>query len=323
MAKLFNGVTTEPEIVEVQFHGNSLEFSGESVPLNKLSISYITQSEINLIIDGKSLELTPDDPHFRKIHKALSHKKHEGVKKGLTYSLTGFAVIAVSFLFISYISENLPDKYYRPLINEKFLINLFPGTCSVTPETNQKILTAIGEKNLKFFMIKLPAINALAYPFDQILITEEMLNSLRSDHELFAVLGHEAGHLRLKHYKGQLARMLFVDVVGSVLNQGQLGQVVETFLLNSYSRQHEREADEYAVGVLKKMHYPVEAGASLMELLKKKVPDFGPSFFSSHPVTKERIDFFLKSAGNKKGKASTDRTIIKSILKNCEVEKGP
>lgn len=323
MAKLFDGVTTEPREVEVSLQGERLAFDGKLVPLNQLTISFISKREINLIIDSQNLELTTEDLHFRSIHRALSNKKSEGLRKGLTYSLSGFGILSVAFLLVSYFSEQLPDKYFRPLINEKFLVNLFPGTCTLSEDMNQHLLSALGEKDLKFYVIKLPAVNALAYPFDQILITEDMLTSLRSDHELFAVLGHEAGHLKLKHYKGQLARMLFVDIVGSVLDRGQVGTIVETFLLNSYSRAHEREADQYAVGVMKRQQYPVEAGARLMELLKRKVPEFGPAFFSSHPVTQERIDFFMKEAGNKRGKPSKDKTLIAAILKSCEKKKGP
>lgn len=323
MAKLFDGKTTEAQEVEVLLQGEAIFFSGRKIPLNKLSVSFLSSNEINLIIDGGNLELSPQDPHFKAIHDVISRKKNEGIKKGLTYALSGFAFLSISFLFISYFSERLPDEYFRPLINENFLVKLFPGTCEVKSDVNDKILHALGEKDLKFFIIKLPAVNALAYPFNQILITEQMLLSLKNDHELFAVLGHEAGHLKLKHYKGQLARMLFVDIVGSVLNQGQVGQVVETFLLNSYSRKHEREADKYAVSLLRRMNYPVSSGASLMELLKKKVPEFGPAFFRSHPVTEDRINYFLKAAGNEKKDHSTDRTLIKSILNNCETKAGP
>lgn len=323
MAKLFDGLRTEPTEVEVNFQGENLIFADQTVPLNQLTISFISKKEINLIIDTKNLEITNLDPQFKYIHRALSDKKSEGLKKGISYSLTGFGILCTAFLIVSYFSEKLPDDYFRPLINEKFLVNLFPGTCTLSEKMNESLLQALGEEDLKFYVIKLPAVNALAYPFDQILITEEMLTSLRSDHELFAVLGHEAGHLKMKHYKGQLARMLFVDVVGSVLDRGQVGAIVETFLLNSYSREHEREADQYAVGVLKRQQYPVEAGARLMELLKRKVPEFGPVFFSSHPVTQERIDFFMKEAGNQRGKPSKDKKFITAILKSCEKKKGP
>ncbi len=322
MAKYFNGITSEPEEVEVLCQGEALLFKGRKIPLNKLSISFISETEINLIIDGENLELSPNDPHFKAIHNIISFKKSEGVKKGLTYALSGFAFLCVSFGLISYFSERLPDEYYKPLINENFLVKFFPGTCEVKKDVNDKLLLALGEKDIRFFVIKLPAVNALAYPFNQILITEQMLLSLKNDHELFAVLGHEVGHLRLKHYKGQLVRMLFVDIIGSVLDQGQIGKVVETFLLNSYSRKHEREADKYSVKVMRKMHYPILAGASLMQILKEKVPEFGPAIFSSHPVTKERINYFLKEAGSEKKDNSKDRTFIKNILSNCKIVKG-
>ncbi|MFP5385973.1 MAG: M48 family metalloprotease, partial [Bacteriovoracia bacterium] len=249
MAKLFNGKSTIPEEAAVHLIGGSLLVNGRPFPLEEIMISFISEKELNLIIQDLNLELTTEDPDFQKIHNAFTEKKENTIKKGVTFAMMGFVGIVVLFFTVSFISERLPDKYFRLLVNEDFLVSLFPGTCPIDDELNKEIMASIGEDNLRFYLINIPSVNAIAYPFDQVFITHEMLQSLRNDHELFAVLGHEAGHLKLQHYKGQIGRMLFVDIVSSVLDRGQVGKIAETILLNSYSRQHEREADKYALNV--------------------------------------------------------------------------
>ena len=317
MAKLFNGKTTSPENAVVHLIGESLLVNGKAFSLPDITISFISDNELNLIIDGMNLELKSDDPGFHRILDVFREKKENTTRKGVTYALAGFLGLIVLFFVVSFVSERLPDKYFKLLVNEDFLFNLFPGTCTLDDKLNHDIMASIGEKNLRFYVINIPLVNALAYPFDQIFITHEMLQSLQSDHELFAVLGHEAGHLKLKHYKGQIGRMLFVDVISSVLDRGQVGKLAETILLNSYSREHEREADRYALDVLKKKGYPAKAGASLMNLLKEKVPEFGPSFLRSHPVTEERLAFFMKAAEKETKRPSQDRTLILEVMKAC------
>lgn len=318
MAKFYDGFNSIPQIIEVRLQGKNLIVLGHKYPLKEVLITFLSTSEISLCLEDAHLTLNAQDQEFEDICKALSGSKRQHLKKAIGCSLSGLLFIITSFFMISFWTERLPDKYFKLLVKENFLVDLFPGTCRLEKVLNEEIMIALGEKNLNLFIVPLPSLNAFAYPFDQILVTEQMILSLNNDHELFAVLGHEAGHLKLKHYKGQLGRMLFIDVIGSVLDKGQVGSVAETLLLNSYTRLHEEEADRYAVKVMKNKGYPVMAGVSLMLLLQRSIPEIGPSILRSHPVTTDRIKFFLKESQTDSMKyPSTERKILTKIINAC------
>ena len=138
--------------------------------------------------------------------------------------------------------------------------------------------------------------NALALPSGTIIVTDDLVTLARDDREIFGVLAHEAGHVDHRH---GLRNILQNSIVGLVVawfigDVSSIAAAAPTALLEaSYSRELEREADMYAVEVLRTNGIPVRHFA---EILRRLDVDSGGSeisrafdYLSSHPATSERL----------------------------------
>jgi Zn-dependent protease with chaperone function len=138
--------------------------------------------------------------------------------------------------------------------------------------------------------------NAFALPSGIVIVTDALVTLARSDAELTAVLAHEIGHLVHRHslrrmLQGSATALLIVIVTGDVGSIMSLAATVPTMLLeSSYSRDFEREADDFALQFLQARGISTEVFAEILLRMKEKSGGEGdaPDYLSSHPATRER-----------------------------------
>jgi Zn-dependent protease with chaperone function len=143
--------------------------------------------------------------------------------------------------------------------------------------------------------------NAFALPNGVIVMTDQLVALARSDQAIMAVLGHELGHLHRRH---ALRRLMQTLGVGVVINMfiGDVSTVIAaapTLLLDqNYSRDFEREADRYAIDMMRVNHIPLSPMADLFARMgnpaaaDRTAPAQQANrsgYFSSHPSDDERI----------------------------------
>ena len=145
--------------------------------------------------------------------------------------------------------------------------------------------------------------NALALPGGTLLLTDELVTLVQHDpHVLVGVLGHELGHVQHRH---GLRMAVQVSLLGAATSAiwGDFSSVLSTvpLLLGQahYSRQAEREADAYALGVLRAAQINPSVMVTLFERLEQHErhrstgqADLFSLGFASHPAHAERITFF-------------------------------
>ncbi|MEN3276000.1 MAG: hypothetical protein V7631_1790 [Massilia sp.] len=148
--------------------------------------------------------------------------------------------------------------------------------------------------------------NAFALPNGVIIMTDQLVRLARSDQEILGVLGHELGHLHRRHSLRSLMQALGVGVVINLFI-GDVSVVLAaapTLLLHqNYSRHFEREADQYAIDMMRANGIPLSPMADLFERMKERAEErnagsrMGPrqqaersEYFSSHPSDGERIE---------------------------------
>jgi Zn-dependent protease with chaperone function len=113
--------------------------------------------------------------------------------------------------------------------------------------------------------------NAFALPNGMIVMTDQLVQLAGNDQAILGVLAHELGHLQRRH---MLRRLLQALGVGAVLNLwvGDVSSVlaaVPTFLLDQkYSRDFERESDQYAIEMMQANRLPLSPLADLFEKMK-------------------------------------------------------
>jgi len=142
--------------------------------------------------------------------------------------------------------------------------------------------------------------NAFALPSGQIVLTDEIVTLLNDDDAVMGVLAHELGHLQRRHLMrrliqssaiGAAATVLFGDVSAVIAN-------IPTVLLDmKYSRDVEREADDYAIALFKANGMSRQKLAYVFEKLGEKEAAGGgvPPYLSSHPASAERVERILSA----------------------------
>ena len=140
--------------------------------------------------------------------------------------------------------------------------------------------------------------NAFALPGGYVYIFRDMVEDMRSDDELAAVLAHELGHIVLKHSVKKLQASIGtagLGLLGAVAKSDGHSQRKSSMalaqLMMAYNRQAEFEADKLSVKYLQKAGFNPKAAITFMDrLLKKhlkgKVHRY--HYFRTHPYTSER-----------------------------------
>jgi len=141
--------------------------------------------------------------------------------------------------------------------------------------------------------------NAFAVPGGLVIMTDEMIELTESDAELSAVLAHEIGHLAQRHgmrilLQDSASFVIIAGLTGDLSNVTALSATVPTLLMQSkYSRDFEREADEFSFEYLRSKNMDPTVLAALLTRLESLTGESGtetlPTWFSSHPQSEGRI----------------------------------
>jgi predicted Zn-dependent protease len=144
--------------------------------------------------------------------------------------------------------------------------------------------------------------NAFALPDGTIVFTDKMVEMAKDDDELLAVLAHETGHVVHRHgmrrlIQDSLLAFALMAVTGDVSGTSELFYSMPIMLTElAYSRQFEREADQYALNYLKSHNIDTAHFARLMRRIDQWRQNRGggrlPSYLSTHPATEKRLRRF-------------------------------
>lgn len=149
--------------------------------------------------------------------------------------------------------------------------------------------------------------NAFALPDGTIVVTDQLVALAARDEEVLAVLAHELGHLDRRHGLRMLIQSSIVGVVvawymGDVSN---IAAGLPTMLLEAgYSRDHEREADQYGAALLRHNGLSPDLLAGMLEKLetahhaaRDEQRQDPLDYLSSHPITRERVQALRGEGG--------------------------
>ena len=174
-----------------------------------------------------------------------------------------------------------------------------------------------------FYLVDMPEPNAFALPGGQVFITRGMLNMGLNDDMLAGLLGHEIGHVILKHGTRMQRRATLLNILSQALlvgvmigasqsddrpstpydpygggsNTGDLiqgtaaaGAVVSELLLRSYSRNFEDESDDEGQRLAAAAGFDPDGTRQLMDKMRTHMPqskEYG--YWRTHPFFEERV----------------------------------
>ena len=139
-------------------------------------------------------------------------------------------------------------------------------------------------------------LNAMALPGGIIVLFDGLVRFTDDEDGVLGVLGHELGHVAHKHSTRGLFQSLGIGIVASLLwgdFSGAAASVPAVVGLLRYSRDFEREADEFAIAFLHANGVPVRPLYEFFLKLRALESRIGmeglPDFLSTHPATEDRM----------------------------------
>jgi Zn-dependent protease with chaperone function len=323
-------LTLEGEVVHVQ--GDGIDRIGT---LHDLRISEPMGEAPRLVTfpDGAFCEVR-DHAGLKALLQQTGHRDHLIVR--WQFSLRWIAastMLCVAFFAAAYVwglpwlakhlAEEVPDSMARA-ISDQALDSLDQSLAapSELPVARQEEIIRSFDRmrppggqpvphRIVFRSSKALRANALALPSGTIVVTDGLVRLAQKDEELLGVLAHELGHVRARH---GLRMMLQSSIVGLVTAWyiGDVSSILAAapavLLQANYSRDFEREADAYAVAMLRANGMPPARMADLLERLETSRHAGAPAgddaasaidYLSSHPATAERLRALREASGGK------------------------
>lgn len=137
-------------------------------------------------------------------------------------------------------------------------------------------------------------VNAMALPGGTIVLLDGLVKLSSNDDALMGVAAHELGHVAGKHSSRQLLQTLGLGTLAAAL-WGDFSHAIANATLAvgvlRYSRDFERDADEFAIALLRANGIstrPLMEFFGTMEKQRGRTRAEVPAFLSSHPGTEER-----------------------------------
>jgi predicted Zn-dependent protease len=150
--------------------------------------------------------------------------------------------------------------------------------------------------------------NAFCTPGGYIYIFTGLIRFVQSEDELAGIIGHEIAHGDLRHSTDQMTKALGLRAVLTLITGGESAAIADiglNLLGLQFSRNDEREADEYAVKYLSETDYNPRAFSTFFKRMKERDRNNGYiTFLSTHPDPGNRveeIDRYWRENGAKKG----------------------
>jgi Zn-dependent protease with chaperone function len=146
--------------------------------------------------------------------------------------------------------------------------------------------------------------NAFALPDGTVVVTDGLCELAKDDRQVMAVLAHEIGHIHHRHS----LRIALESSSVAILVSTYFGDVAQVTTLSAtlpaayaqahYSREHETEADSFALEYLERSGIDLHHFADILSALQAvqgKEDSGAMTYLSSHPPTSERVRRFKSS----------------------------
>jgi beta-barrel assembly-enhancing protease len=207
------------------------------------------------------------------------------------------------FNLISIEEEWQLGKQLATDISRQVKINNDPVVNGYVRELGQRLVAQspapFNQLPWNFYVVDDPSINAFAVPGGHVYVHTGLIAHSDNAAELAGVMAHEISHVTARHSTEQLSRQYGLSILAGIAlgqNPGQLTQIAAQIVaggaLARFSREAEREADELGIQAMAAAGYnPIGMATMFEELMenRQRQPGRVEQFFSTHPLTEERV----------------------------------
>lgn len=273
--------------------------------------------------DGELLALAADHPMVKVLRGQLSktHSILHRFEQSKMFWLAAVLLVPVSFYFLvqnvipsmaESVAKHVPHSV-KVDIDEQVL-SIYDGVMledtklelSKQDEISthwQALIKGLGLDSNAYALLfresEAMGANAFALPGGTVVVTDELVLLFKDKPDaIIAILLHEIGHVKLNHSLRVMTESLGTTLLMTYFF-GDLEGLVEIFsgtavtlLQNTYSRDLESDADDYAVNKLTLLGKSPQAFADAMRGLLEQSEKHHEllKYFSTHPDTQQRID---------------------------------
>jgi predicted Zn-dependent protease len=169
-------------------------------------------------------------------------------------------------------------------------------------EVGRKIVAVCDRTDIEyhFTVIESDQVNAFAAPGGFVYFYTGLLRRMENEAEMAAVMAHEISHVVGRHGIKRLQAALGVGLAYELVFGEESSQVIETavgvgmtLVFSGYSRENEREADNFGIQYMVKAGYDPHGAVTMFEKLAALGGEGHSNVFeglvATHPETKERI----------------------------------
>lgn len=319
-ALYFDGKTSRAQNVTLSVNDGVASLTGDAertCPIADLRVSERARNTVRKVTfpDGAYLEIS-DVSAFNQLLAQTGYQDSPVVRMQQSWRWTFIAIAAtVVVLALGYlyglpaaariIAHAMPVQVERAIGRETLSLldrQLMQPTelpaaqrAAIVERFKQMLPPRDGVPDYEIVFRKSPKLgpNALALPTGQIVMTDELVRLMDDQDAVVGVLAHELGHLHERHLMQRLVQASAIAAIAAGLfgDVSSILVTVPTVVLDmKYSRDAEREADDYALAMLKANGMSAETLARGFEKLgaadKGMTP---PPYLSSHPSTDERV----------------------------------
>jgi predicted Zn-dependent protease len=142
----------------------------------------------------------------------------------------------------------------------------------------------------------LQTINAFSFPGGQIFITKGLLDMLKSDHEVAAILSHEIGHVIGRHAGEKLSRFNFLQGIKedtthtSEYSSDAVNEYITDLSDMNFNITEEEEADHFGVVYMKASGYNPAVFLEVLTKLEQQSESRRIEYIQKHQVSANRLE---------------------------------
>ncbi len=317
-AQYFDGQSSQKQDVIVEFfEDGKVKIEGDILKIDT-SIDDLSFSERigniprNIIFPNGAIAQSSENDKIDQLLK--QHRKSFSIvhilESKMRYAILSFIMLILSVVFFFTIGSGiaakgitaiLPQMVEKKIGQEAFeVMDRYILKDTLIPkerqqEISKRFLSLNDDNSLYLHFRRGIGINAFALPSGDIVISDELIKFSNGDMDMiYGVLAHEKGHVVHKHSMQLIIKASMVSAIIAYFT-GDISSIVaslSTSILNAnYTREFEKEADEYAKAKM------IEEGVSPSHLAdffikmskNQKNSSSSHGYFDSHPSNDERI----------------------------------
>lgn len=241
----------------------------------------------------------PEIPEGINSSKAHPLKEFLWLTSGVLASV--FVLILALIVFVDVLTSYIPFSIEKKIPFPEIEVGTEQGPL---PEYLQSLADRIvksedlpDEMKITIHYLDDETVNAFATLGGHVFFFRGLLEKLPNENALAMLMAHEIAHVKHRHPIKSLGRGLVAGLALSVISSTAGDAIIGNFLgeagyltILKYSREMELEADETGIKALKSVYGHLGGADDLFKILKEQAGSLEPpEFFSTHPLTDDRI----------------------------------